>query len=70
MTAPWRSSPIEARGLGGALAALQAQPYGPALLAVVAAGVFAYGVFGIVEGIYRRVDRLLFMRLKATCRKP
>jgi Domain of Unknown Function (DUF1206) len=48
--------PTEARGLGGALATLQAQPYGSALLAVVAAGLLAFGLFGLVQGFYRRID--------------
>jgi uncharacterized protein DUF1206 len=39
----------------GALATVQAEPYGSALLAVVAAGLLAHGAFGIVEGIYRRI---------------
>jgi Domain of Unknown Function (DUF1206) len=56
LTAAWHSSPADARGVGGALATLEAQPYGSALLAVVAAGLLAYGAFGIVEGIYRRLD--------------
>lgn len=49
-------NPAEARGLGGALATLQEQPYGSALLAVVAAGLLAFGLFGLVQGIYRRID--------------
>jgi hypothetical protein len=35
---------------------IQAQPYGSILLAIVAAGLLAYGAFGIVEGFYRRID--------------
>jgi hypothetical protein len=54
--AAWYSSPSDARGLGGALATLEAQPYGAALLGVVAVGLLAYGAFGIVEGFYRRID--------------
>jgi hypothetical protein len=46
----------EARGLGGALRALQAQPYGWALLGVTAAGLLAFGLFGFVEAFYRRID--------------
>lgn len=48
-------NPGQARGLGGALRALEAERYGPALLALVAAGLFAFGVYGIVQGIYRRI---------------
>jgi len=46
----------EARGLGGALQSLQSQPYGWALLAVTAAGLFAFGLFGFVQARYRRID--------------
>lgn len=46
----------EVRGLGGALASLEGQPYGWALLAVVAAGLFAFGLFGFVQARYRRID--------------
>ncbi len=47
--------PSEARGMGGALAALAAQPYGPWLLGVVALGFVAYGLYMGIEAIYRRV---------------
>ena len=47
--------PGEARGLDGALAALAAQPFGPYLLALVAVGLAAYGVFALVEARYRRM---------------
>jgi hypothetical protein len=50
-----RSNPSEARGLDGALAALAEQPFGPYLLALVAAGLAAYGVFALVEARYRRM---------------
>ncbi len=56
LAAALHSNAAEARGLGGALVTLQGQPYGSALLAIVAAGLFAFGVFGIVEGIYRRIE--------------
>lgn len=44
--------PTEARGLGGALQALRAQPYGPYLLGSIAAGLLAYGVFQAIKGRY------------------
>jgi len=50
-----RYNPAQARGLAGALKALEAEPYGPALLALVAADLFAFGVYGIVQGFYRRI---------------
>jgi Domain of Unknown Function (DUF1206) len=46
----------EARGLGGTLRALEAQPYGWLLLGITAAGLFAFGLFGLVEAVYRRID--------------
>lgn len=51
-----RSDSAEAKGLGGALTALEDQPYGWALLALVAAGVAAFGAFGFVQARWRRID--------------
>jgi hypothetical protein len=45
MRAAWTADPDEARGLGGALDALAQAGYGPWLLALVAAGLLAYGVY-------------------------
>lgn len=49
-------NPGSARGVGGALDAVRAQPYGAALLAVVAVGLIAYGCFQFVLARYRRID--------------
>jgi uncharacterized protein DUF1206 len=46
----------EAKGFGGALRVIQQQSYGSALLAVTAAGLFAFGVYGVAEGVYRRIS--------------
>lgn len=46
----------EAKGLGGALSALRQQPFGWALLALVAAGLAAFGAFGIAQARWRRID--------------
>jgi hypothetical protein len=54
--AAYHSNPNEAKGLGGALDALQRQPYGPWLLAAVAAGLFAYGVYLFIRARYRRIE--------------
>ena len=51
-----QSRAAQAKGLGGALEALQAQPFGWILLGVTAAGLFAFGVFSFVEAFYRRID--------------
>lgn len=45
----------EARGLGGALAALAQQPFGPWILGVVALGLIAYGIYSVIEARYRRI---------------
>jgi hypothetical protein len=44
-----------ARGLSGALLALEQRPYGPWLLGAVALGLVAYGLFTFVEARYRRM---------------
>jgi hypothetical protein len=49
------ADPSEARGLGGALAVVAQQPYGPWLLGVVALGLVAYGLFCLSQALYRRV---------------
>ncbi|WP_029030112.1 DUF1206 domain-containing protein [Salinarimonas rosea] len=56
VVAAWQAQSSEARGLGGALRTLQEQPYGWILLALVAAGLFAFGAFGVVQAVYRRID--------------
>lgn len=47
--------PQQARGLDGALQKLAHAPYGPVLLGVVAAGLFAFGVFCLIQARYREV---------------
>lgn len=49
------ANPQEARGLGGALDTLAAQPYGPYLLGIVAVGLVGYGVYCAVNARYRRI---------------
>lgn len=48
--------PQQARGLGGALRALQEQAYGPWLLGAVALGLIGYGLFQLVRARYRRIE--------------
>jgi hypothetical protein len=50
--AGWQSNPQKARGLGGALNALQAQPHGRWLFATVAAGLTAYGIYCCLRARY------------------
>jgi len=45
----------EAVGIDGALRRLAARHYGPALLAVVALGLAAYGLYSLAEARYRRL---------------
>lgn len=45
----------EARSWGGALQALESQPFGNSALCLVAAGLIAFGLFGLVEARYRRI---------------
>jgi hypothetical protein len=53
--AAWEYDPNEAIGLDGALAKLANAEYGPFLLGAVAAGLFAYGLFCLVQARYREV---------------
>lgn len=48
--------PHEARGLGGALRALEEQSWGPWILGVVALGLVAYGLLMFAHALYRRID--------------
>lgn len=45
----------EARSWGGALQALEGRPFGSMVLCLVAAGLIAFGLFGLVEARYRRI---------------
>jgi hypothetical protein len=47
--------PNQARGLDGALRKLAHEPYGEWLLGIVAAGLFAYGVFCVIQARFREV---------------
>lgn len=51
-----RADSSEAKGLGGALDALREQPFGWMLLALVAAGLAAFGAFGLAQARWRRID--------------
>lgn len=49
------AAPRAARGTGGALRALGAQPYGDVWLGIVAAGLIAFAVFVLLEARWRRL---------------
>jgi hypothetical protein len=51
------SNSHEAAGFAGALRTIQQQPYGSALLGITAAGLLAFGMFGMAEAAYRRVPK-------------
>lgn len=53
--AAWEYDPEETVGLDGALAKILRQDYGGTLLAIVAAGLIAYGLYCWVEARYREV---------------
>lgn len=55
MLAALHANAREARGLGGALAALAQQPFGPWLLGLVALGLIAYSIYSLLEARYRRI---------------
>jgi Domain of Unknown Function (DUF1206) len=50
------ADPSEAKGLAGALRAIQAQPFGWLLFSITALGLFAFGAFQFVVAYYRRID--------------
>lgn len=56
IAAAWYQASSEVKGLPGAFAALRAQPYGWVLLAIVAAGHFAFGAFGLIQARFRHID--------------
>jgi len=53
--AAWNYDPKQSKGLDGALATLAEQPFGRALLAVVAFGLISFGLFYVVRSRYREV---------------
>ena len=55
VTAAFDRQPSAAKGIPEAMATLFSQPYGPALLAAVAAGVTCFGVFQLLHARYARV---------------
>lgn len=49
-------SPNQPVGLGHALDWLERQPYGSAILAVVGLGLLAFGLYSLIEAVWRRID--------------
>ena len=54
--AAWLAKGGEIDGTSEALQLLRDQPYGPWLLGIVAAGLFAFGVYCLLEAAYRRIN--------------
>lgn len=51
--AAWQFDPQDAKGLDATLATLAAQPHGTALLLLAALGLVAYGLWSLVETVWR-----------------
>lgn len=50
------TNPSDAGGLAEAMQWLRTQPFGPWLMAAVAAGLVCFGIYSIVEAMYRRIS--------------
>ncbi|HEV2707689.1 MAG TPA: DUF1206 domain-containing protein [Pyrinomonadaceae bacterium] len=55
LQAAYHFNPSEAKGLDGVLQTLPRQTFGTLLLAIIAIGLIAYGLFALVEARYRRI---------------
>ena len=55
LRAAWDYEASKAVGIDGALRKLAAAPYGPWLLGIVATGLLAFGLFCLVQAVYRKV---------------
>jgi hypothetical protein len=55
MQSAYHYNPSEAKGLDGVLQTLPRQTFGTLLLAVIAVGLIAYGLFALIEARYRRI---------------
>ena len=52
----WVARDGQVKGVGDALSWLQQQSYGGILLGVVAVGLLAFGIYSLLEALYRRID--------------
>ena len=55
--AAYQNDPGRAQGIGGVLTSLLHQPYGPWLLALVALGLIAFGIYSALSGLWLRLKR-------------
>lgn len=54
--AGWEARSSEVRNLGGALQALESQPFGSTILFVTGLGLAAFGLYAVLEALWRRID--------------
>lgn len=54
--AGWEARASDAENLGGALQALEAQPFGSTVLFVTGLGLAAFGLYAVLEALWRRID--------------
>ncbi len=55
VVAAWRADPSQAGGMAEAMGFLRGQAYGRVLFGIVALGLFAFGVYGLIQARYRRI---------------
>ncbi|MCL7945423.1 DUF1206 domain-containing protein [Marinobacter sp. ATCH36] len=56
ITAAYQLDPDEAGGIAEVFSALRGQAFGQSLLALVAIGLFAFGLYSLLEAVYRRIN--------------
>ena len=56
LRAGWEVRAAEVRTWAGALHTVEAQPFGSLILAALALGLIAFGLFGVVEAVFRRIE--------------
>lgn len=56
INAAWHGSQQQSAGIAEALNSLREAPFGPWLFAVTAAGLFAFGIYSLIEARYRRIS--------------
>ena len=56
ISAAWYADAAEAKGLSGALRALQSQSFGWIPLGIMAIGLIAFGLYSLIESVYRKVE--------------
>lgn len=54
--AGWQARASEVRNLGGALQLLEGQPFGSTLLFITGLGLAAFGLYAVLEALWRRID--------------